>query len=82
MYIMYLSTPIGDIEVCANDDAIVEVGFIDERKKEHPNQICKQAIQQLSEYFQLQRQTFELPLQLTCTPFQSEVYDALKKYTI
>ena len=52
LYIMYLSTPIGDVEVCANDDAIIEVGFVDKRQKEHPNLICKQAIQQLSEYFQ------------------------------
>ncbi len=78
MYIMYLSTPIGDVEVCANDDAIIEVGFVDKRQKEHPNLICKQAIQQLSEYFQLQRQVFDLPLQLTCTPFQSKVYEALQ----
>lgn len=79
LYIMYMVSPIGDIEVCANNHAVISVTFVDHRKKEYPNHICRQAVQQLSEYFQLKRQVFDLPLQLTCTPFQKKVYGALQK---
>lgn len=83
---MYMSSPVGRLKLVATDSALVAVIWDNENPKrvrqaelveqlDHP--ILLDAQQQLNEYFQGQRQTFELPLDFEGTEFQKKVWQAL-----
>jgi methylated-DNA-[protein]-cysteine S-methyltransferase len=83
---MYMPTPVGRLKLVATDSALVAVIWDNENPKrvrqaelveqlDHP--ILLDAQQQLNEYFQGQRQTFELPLDFEGTEFQKKVWQAL-----
>ena len=75
-------TDLGMLYIVQEDDAIAEVGIL------QPNQIIpyekketsliQNAYQQLKEYFQGERQTFQLPLAPKGTPFQQKVWNTLQ----
>lgn len=75
-------TDLGMLYIVQEDDAIAEVGIL------QPNQIIpyekketsliQTAYQQLKEYFQGERQTFQLPLAPKGTPFQQKVWKTLQ----
>lgn len=75
-------TDLGMLYIVQEDDAIAEVGIL------QPNQIIpyetretsliQNAYQQLKEYFQGERQTFQLPLAPKWTPFQQKVWKTLQ----
>ena len=89
-----LRAPSGDwISVAASDSAIVRVaaGLSEEelraelaartrvksmRPAAHP--LLREALEQLEEYFEGKRREFDLPLQLSGTPFQMRVWRALQ----
>src|SRR5690606_14267606 len=84
-----IDTPLGPLRLAANPRALVGAWFLDQRHApdpllvqgwtpapEHP--VLRQAMQQLGEYFDGQRQAFDLPLDLSAgTPFQAAVWRAL-----
>ena len=83
---MYMPSPVGRLKLVATDGALVAVIWDNENPKrvrqaelveqlDHP--ILLDAQQQLNEYFQGQRQTFELPLDFEGTEFQKKVWQAL-----
>ncbi|QIZ62533.1 methylated-DNA--[protein]-cysteine S-methyltransferase [Acinetobacter indicus] len=83
---MYMPSPVGRLKLVATDSALVAVIWDNENPKrvrqaelveqlDHP--ILLDAQQQLKEYFQGQRQTFELPLDFEGTEFQKKVWQAL-----
>lgn len=83
---MYMPSPVGRLKLVATDSALVAVIWGNENPKrvrqaelveqlDHP--ILLDAQQQLNEYFQGQRQTFELPLDFEGTEFQKKVWQAL-----
>ena len=83
---MYMPSPVGRLKLVATDSALVAVIWDNENPKrvrqaelveqlDHP--ILLDAQQQLNEYFQGQRQTFELPLDFEGTEFQKKVWQAL-----
>ncbi|WP_459501181.1 methylated-DNA--[protein]-cysteine S-methyltransferase [Bacillus sp. C1] len=80
MYRAYYESEIGLLEITANDEGIISVIFVEERKEENKNQIVEQCIAELDEYFNQQRTEFTVPLSAVGTPFQKKVWDAL--YTI
>ena len=45
--------------------------------EEKMDDVIKETIQQLNEYFNKQRSTFSLPIQMIGTPFQQKVWEAL-----
>lgn len=79
MYSYNYKTPIGDICIMANDNAITGVNFgardIGESKE---TELIKRAHEQLSEYFEGKRKRFSLPLEPVGTEFQKSVWDALR----
>lgn len=78
MFVEHLETPIGAFSIEANDQAIVEIHFIDKILTQSAgNKITKLCSQQLKEYFLGQRQKFELPLKQTGTNFQLAVWQEL-----
>ncbi|QFS18115.1 methylated-DNA--[protein]-cysteine S-methyltransferase [Acinetobacter indicus] len=83
---MYMPSPVGRLKLVATDSALVAVIWDNENPKrvrqaelveqlDHP--ILLDAQQQLNEYFQGQRQIFELPLDFEGTEFQKKVWQAL-----
>lgn len=77
----YLETPIGIIEVGANEQAIISVDFLESVIEDIDfleNDISQQGKRQLTEYFAGERKVFDLPLQINGTNFQNKVWTALQ----
>lgn len=83
---IYLSSPVGQLKLVANDHALVAVLWDNENPKrvrlatlsedvQHP--ILLETAKQLNEYFSGQRQQFDLPLNFQGTDFQQKVWQAL-----
>ncbi len=82
-FIDHLSSEIGTLEITATDKGIVSVYFAKENIRHQAqtavtaNKHTDQCKQQLHEYLNNQRQTFELTLNPTGTDFQQQVWQAL-----
>ncbi|NCF25079.1 MAG: methylated-DNA--[protein]-cysteine S-methyltransferase [Gammaproteobacteria bacterium] len=86
MYYCYLDTPIGELLLAGDEDALCLVGFPEGsmRREPEPDWIYKEkpfkaARQQLTEYFAGERREFDLPLKLNGTEFQMSVLHALQQ---
>ena len=86
MYYCYLDTPIGELLLAGDDDALCLVSFPEGsmRRDPEPDWIYKEkpfsaARQQLTEYFAGERREFDLPLKLSGTEFQMNVLHALQQ---
>ena len=80
MYVGYYSSPIGLIKVCANINYLLSCTFVDEKdEKVKRNLVILDTINQLDEYFNGIRDTFDLPLKLEGTYFQIKVWEELQK---
>ena len=86
MYYCYLATPIGDLLLAGDDQALSLVAFPEGamRCDPEPDWIHDEAPfaaarQQLGEYFAGVRKDFDLPLSLTGTEFQLSVLDELRR---
>ena len=85
MYYCYLDTPIGELLLAGEDDALQVIGFPkgSMRREPEPDWIFNEkplaeARRQLQEYFDGRRTRFDLPLKLTGTEFQVSVLRALQ----
>ena len=81
IFISYVESPIGMMEIKADEQSILSVQFKDTNKVEtsfSENEISKNGKQQLSEYFASERKEFELPLKLSGTDFQNKVWTELQ----
>jgi methylated-DNA-[protein]-cysteine S-methyltransferase len=86
MYYCYLDTPIGELLLAGDDDALCLVSFPEGamRRDPDPDWIYNEkpfsaARQQLAEYFAGERREFDLPLRLSGTEFQMSVLQALQQ---
>ena len=86
MYYCYLDTPIGELLLAGDDDALCLVSFPEGsmRRDPEPDWIYNEkpfaaARQQLTEYFAGERRDFDLPLRLDGTEFQLSVLQALQQ---
>lgn len=78
MFIDYMESPLGTIELKASSQGIVHVIFCgDQRHKVNANDITKKGKQQLKEYFAGERKEFDLPLDPKGTDFQKKVWRSL-----
>lgn len=79
-YALPLSTPLGPMTLVQRGEALCELRFTDcllqgDTPGETP--LLTRAAQQLGEYFAGRRQTFDLPMELSGTPFQKLVWQKL-----
>ncbi|MCK9203095.1 MAG: methylated-DNA--[protein]-cysteine S-methyltransferase [Bacteroidales bacterium] len=76
----FLKTPIGFVEVTGSEKGICGLCFLDFRVRIHrvPS-LLKPCIEQLEEYFAGTRKIFDLPLDLSGTPFQLGIWSELQK---
>jgi len=86
MYYCYLESPLGELLLAGEDDALSLIGF-PKGKMRHdpePDWIYNEkpfalVRRQLQEYFAGERKDFDLPLKVTGTEFQVQVLDALRR---
>jgi methylated-DNA-[protein]-cysteine S-methyltransferase len=86
MYYCYLATPIGELLLAGDDEALALVSFPEGSMRRDPEddwiyneKPFAAARQQLTEYFAGERKDFDLPLKLSGTEFQLSVLEALQK---
>ena len=79
-----LDSPLGLLHLKATEDALVEIYFSEEEEEKNQESlspssaIIVRAIEQLNEYFEGKRTTFDLPLAPEGTKFQRQVWSALR----
>lgn len=79
-YFKYLTTPIGMIELCAGEESLRAVEFVDHpRHLSRTTTLLEEAAIQLAGYFHEQRHRFDLPLAFAGTAFQMAVWQELLK---
>ena len=86
MYYCYTNSPIGELLLAGDTDALTMIGFPkgSMRRDPEPDWIFNEkpfaeAMRQLDEYFDGKRRDFDLPLRLDGTEFQLLVLDELQK---
>ena len=79
IFTSYFLSPLGTIEIKANDTHILSVLFVEKLSLENPNELTKLCIAQLEEFFEKKRKTYDLPFHLEGTEFQQTVWTALSK---
>ncbi len=76
----YYRSPVGYAEITANERAVLSVALVD---KPHgapaDNNVLKQCVKELDEYFQGARKHFSVRLERRGTDFQEKVWEALEK---
>ncbi|MFT6310024.1 MAG: methylated-DNA-[protein]-cysteine S-methyltransferase [Porticoccus sp.] len=78
MAIDYLSTPIGDLKIIANDLGLLSVKFVEQTVADiNRNEHTQAGVTQLTEYFSGTRRQFDLTLTNTGTAFQTAVWRQL-----
>jgi len=78
--VAYFESPIGIIELKANETALTGLNFVEEKIfSEKHTLILVNSIKQLNEYFIGKRTIFDLPLHPEGTDFQKKVWDQLLK---
>jgi methylated-DNA-[protein]-cysteine S-methyltransferase len=77
-FIEYLDSPVGLLELKASANGLRSVSFVDNVDKPvNSNKITNDCAQQIKEYFNLTRKTFDVPFDIEGTPFQKSVWKAL-----
>lgn len=83
-----VSSPLGDIALRAEDDALTGVFFVGQKyypelalisDERNVPRVIRLAQEQLSEFFAGQRRTFDVPLRFLGTPFQEQVWRELAR---
>ncbi len=78
-YFAYYDSPIGLIEIGGTPDGITSLFFVEERRSGvATNDVCEEAVKQISEYFAGSRQEFDLPITMDGTEFQQQVWQELR----
>jgi methylated-DNA-[protein]-cysteine S-methyltransferase len=86
MFYCYHTTPIGELLLAGDDDALAVIGFPQGAMRRDPERDWiynekpfANVIAQLDEYFAGERKDFDLPLNLEGTAFQLSVLEALQQ---
>lgn len=79
----HLDTPLGTLLIIGNEAGVRAIRFLNEAPPalpdESPPMVLSVCAQQLREYFEGQRRSFEVPLDLRGTPFQLRVWELLQR---
>ena len=82
-YYCSLSSPIGSLFICQNDDALSSLSCTQPNDKDERiyeiTPLLKESCRQLEEYFKGERKSFSLPISFPATPFKKRVYEELSK---
>ncbi len=70
-YNSYFKSPLGVLEIVADDNYILTINFVKNIKKETNNALSKKCVVQLKEYFSGKRKSFDLPIKILGSPWQT-----------
>ena len=77
-----ISSPVGQLCIRASSTALISISWGSQGESETStdmsNEIIESAINQLKEYFEGKRSTFDIPVRLTGSPFQISVWQTLQ----
>ena len=76
--VRHIETPIGRLKLCADGDGLCALRFASTGKEMDAAPVLLQAERELEEYFAGRRTAFSIPLSMHGTPFQMEVWAALR----
>jgi methylated-DNA-[protein]-cysteine S-methyltransferase len=79
----YIDSPVGPLTIVTDDDAVVNIHFGNEGDAprlsgQAKEPVLRKVIEQLKDYFDGNRKTFDVPLALRGTPFQLSCWNALR----
>lgn len=85
LFVAHINSPIGKIEIVSNNKSIIAIMFIDTENNsykslsptEYRTSEIDKCIQQLNEYFEGKRKTFDVSIELIGTDFQKKVWQKL-----
>tara|TARA_R100000908_G_scaffold59878_2_gene36846 strand:+ start:97167 stop:97622 length:456 start_codon:yes stop_codon:yes gene_type:complete len=77
MYVSYYKSPVGYLRILSDGSAITEIKFMDSDGPEDPDTHTESARTQLREYFEGNRDSFQLNLQPDGTQFEQKVWEQL-----
>ena len=78
LYKTYYESPAGLIEIMANDTGVTSILFVRKRAgRSQNNEHTTECARQLHDYFNKERKTFSIPLDLQGTDFQKRVWNEL-----
>jgi len=78
----YLETPLGQLRLVSDGEALLRIEFADQHGDdgvEQADAVLHDTARQLTEYFQGQRQRFQIKLGAEGTAFQNSVWQALRE---
>jgi methylated-DNA-[protein]-cysteine S-methyltransferase len=75
---MALDTPVGRLTICANEGAVVAIGWTDQPSGE-PTALLVEAGRQLGAYFDGRLREFDLPLMPAGSTFDRRVWEAMRQ---
>lgn len=74
----YYSSPVGELEIHSEGDAITAVWFLkDNKQPEKPTPVIHQCTEELEEYFYKGRKFFDVKIKLNGSAFQQKVWNQL-----
>lgn len=76
-YYDHFDTPLGLMEITANDQAVLAIHFADQTKTVNANEMTDLAKTQMQQYYQGELKEFDMPMQPEGTEFQKSVWRAL-----
>ena len=77
LYYDNYETPLGKMEITASDDVVLSIYFVDQTRPVQANAVTDLAKSQMLEYFNGQREQFDMPIAPQGTDFQQRVWRAL-----
>ena len=81
--ITYTQSPVGPLQLKAIDEGLTAINYMDDTPSEsldqHQHPVLTKAVDQLNEYFEGNRKSFDIPLVLAGTNFQQTVWKKLQK---
>jgi methylated-DNA-[protein]-cysteine S-methyltransferase len=77
---LYYQSPIGLVEIAGTDEAVTGLNFVEAKPKKTSDEslVLRGAFRQIDEYFLGRRTEFSVPLKTAGTPFQEDVWKALR----
>ena len=79
MYKDYYKSPLGVLEIIADNENILAINFVKNIKVRKGNALTKQCVVQLKEYFKARRKAFDLPIKISGSDWQVRVLLQLSK---
>lgn len=77
MFCSKLDTPIGLLLIKSTIESLTFIGYDDDEVEENPGDLTEYAKQQMMEYFNGKRSTFDFPVDQSGTDFQKKVWKEL-----